>query len=606
MSIANWGGRLWRGAARAGASGANPKSIGADVPSHGAGLRACSVEDLLADHKDVIARIKLCYGCDNATFHADLLQPVQNYAAYVNALPATRASYYSGPGGLLRLGLETAFYALQATDSQIFAGRQTISSRRVLEPRWRRAVFLAGLCGELYRCLGQVKVRDAQGDAWQPYLAPLTAWLRQRRCASFTVHWSAGPERRALGVFALPMIVPGAMLEDLAHGNEVIVPNLLASVSGMATYHEHNLMDRLVRHAAALVIARERRLSGEDAIEDDVPVHLARHLVEAMRELVQSDHNWLPNAPRSRLWYGQDGLYLVWPNGAADIIRLLADERLPGAPDNAPAVLAILVADGIVAETGPGQSIVLVQPPGAHEPMEAVRIVPPSLLLADVVPPPRPLEPRLAVPPDTAQPPGKQPESDQPDSLLAEAQCASPVSETYPAPAPARKRPAKPHAGGETGQTQLPLPDIQSSGEAVQGIRPVSPSRREGRPRSAEHGAHVLDRVTSGTGQPALCAPLRLNRTVAGVLSAIVGTLHGDRPQCHVVDGALFVPLAALAAHGVDARQAWRSLDDAGMLVQDDSGEGVQTEQIAGSRIPGVRIAARFVTGLPTAPDKAG
>ena len=107
-------------------------------------------------------------------------------------------------------------------------------------------------------------------------------------------------------------------------------------------------------------------------------------------------------------------------------------------------------------------------------------------------------------------------------------------------------------------------------------------------------------------GHPGLRAPLRLNRTVAGALSAIVDTLHGEGPQCHVVAGALFVPLASLAAHGVDARQAWRSLDDAGMLLQDDSGEGVQTEQIAGSRIPGVRIAARFVTGLPMVPDNAG
>jgi conjugal transfer pilus assembly protein TraI len=556
------------------------------------------VEDLLAEHKDVIARIKLCYGCDNATFHADLLQPVQNYAAYVNALPATRASYYCGSGGLLRLGLETAFYALQATDSQIFAGRQTISSRRVLEPRWRRAVFLAGLCGELYRCLGQVTVRDAQGGAWQPYLAPLTAWLRQRRCATFTVQWSAGPERRALGLFALPMIVPAGMLDDLAQDNEVIVPNLLASVSGMATYHEHNLMDRLVRHAAALVIARERRVSGDDALGDDVPVHLARHLVEAMRELVQSDHNWLPNAPRSRLWYGQDGLYLVWPNGAADIIRLLADERLPGAPDNAPAALAILVAGGVVADVGPAERIVLVYPPGAQAPLEAVRIAPPSLLLADVVPPPRPLEQRLAVPVDAERTRRTQPAGDPVDSQSAETECTSPVPDAVPVPAPARKRSPKPQVDGESGQAQLPLQDVAPSDEVVQGKCRDAPPLSVGVPRPGERAAHGNDQATPCAGHPALRAPLRLNRTVAGALSAIVGTLHGDRPQCHVVGGALFVPLAALATHGVDARQAWRSLDDAGMLLLDDSGEGVQSEQIAGSRIPGVRIAGGFVTGL--------
>ena len=65
------------------------------------------VEDLLAGEADLIARIKLCYGIDRDGFERDVLTLVRRYAACVHLLPATADNYFSKPGGLLRLGLET-------------------------------------------------------------------------------------------------------------------------------------------------------------------------------------------------------------------------------------------------------------------------------------------------------------------------------------------------------------------------------------------------------------------------------------------------------------------------------------------------------------------
>ncbi|GAB2855683.1 hypothetical protein GCM10027277_25300 [Pseudoduganella ginsengisoli] len=593
MSLANLLKRLRAGATGDVAAPASPKAAPATATA--AGIRASGVEELLANHHDVIARIKLCYGCDNATFTADLLEPIRNYAGYVNALPATAGSYHCQAGGMLRIGLEVAFYALQATDSQIFAGRQTISNRVILEPRWRRATFIAGLCSELYRCFGQVRVRDVQGHLWQPYVAPLSAWLRERRCTTFHAQWLAGPERRAPGLFALPMIVPAKTLADLALGNDVIVPNMLASISGLATYHEHNVMDRLVRHAAALVIHRQRSAAGAAGAEESVPVHLARHLVEAMRELVQSDHNWLPNAPRSRLWYGADGLYLVWPNGASDVIRLLADERLPGAPDDASKSLEILVAGGIVSAGNNGACVVRIQPPGAPEPLDAIRIAPPSLLLADVVPPPEPIPQALEVVQAERCSEPRRPE----DGAHVRTENASPPQETAPVPMPQRRRPARTQAPEDADAAQLPLPEVPPPPPArldkSGGVKP-------GQELAAPQGARPPDdsaRQAESPRRAALRAPMRLNRTVARALSAIVSTLCDDKPQCHVIAGVLFVPLASLDWQGVDARQAWRALFDAGMLEPDEDGECVQSQEIDGARVPGVFIGAQFVTGLP-------
>lgn len=115
-------------------------------PSVDPGIASCSADDLLASEAELLQRFKYCYGCDAETFERDIVTPIRRYAGYVNLLPATADNFFCTAGGLFRLGLEVAFFALQGTDAHIVSGRATISVRKDLEPRWRRATFLAGLC----------------------------------------------------------------------------------------------------------------------------------------------------------------------------------------------------------------------------------------------------------------------------------------------------------------------------------------------------------------------------------------------------------------------------------------------------------------------------
>jgi conjugal transfer pilus assembly protein TraI len=145
---------------------------GSSFPAADPGFAALPVAELLASAEDLIARIRLCFGIDRGSFDSDVQPLLHRYAAYVHLLPATADNYFSAPGGLLRLGLEVAFFSLQGTDAHIFSGRSTISARRQLEPRWRQATFIGGLCCELHRVLSHVIVTDAGGDEWPAYLTP--------------------------------------------------------------------------------------------------------------------------------------------------------------------------------------------------------------------------------------------------------------------------------------------------------------------------------------------------------------------------------------------------------------------------------------------------
>ncbi len=558
-----------------------------------AGLRLQPVEQIIEANRELVGRIKLCYGRDTTTFSSDLLVPIRRYLEYVNQLPATMDSYFTGAGGLARIGLETAFYALQATDSQIFAGRATISSRRLLEPRWRRATFIAGLCNELHRTLSFVRVNDGKGREWQPYLMPLSRWSKEQGVDRPQVRWHAAQETRALGLFALPMIVPPETMCDLARDNATIVPQMLASIAGAAMYHEHSVMYRLVRHAAALVIHRNLRAAAGNAATRPA-LHTARYLIEAMRELVLSHHGWQPNIGRSRLWYGQDGLFLVWPNGIGDVVKLLEDERLPGIPGSASGVLDILEGASLVTPQSSECRIWTIYPPGASEPVEAIRFTTPSSVLAVLTPRQTPLPVQLTAMPAVAAP----------DGALQNSEAKS------PAPSPgvrgkdtsAKSLTDSKEKNSRREFVQLQLPEIEApTGDSAEesiadstGVDTTSSERAAGAGRA---GTAKRNR-TKGSGV-ALSAPMRLNPEVAAALAEIVATLSGVTSAACLVDGTLlFVPLGELARRGIDARRAQRALGDAGMLAPQPDGERIQTRDVSGTKVPGLLIDARCVTGM--------
>ena len=261
-------------------------------------------------HDALLSRIRLCYGSDPAEYERTVLRLIQRYADFVHLLPATPDNHHNVPGGLLQLGLEVGFFALQGTDAHIFSGRSTISVRRHLEPRWRLATFAAGLCAEVHRTLSHVIVTDASGNAWQPYLMSLAQWLSSLGVDRYYLKWMPNvQESRGLGVFALPHIIPADMLADLAADNAVVVPHMMASICGMPTYREHNMLDALVRRANALVIDQYLQASVDRYGKPMLGSHLERYLVDALRRLVATNSSWAPNAEKSRVWFGSCLLY---------------------------------------------------------------------------------------------------------------------------------------------------------------------------------------------------------------------------------------------------------------------------------------------------------
>ena len=526
-------------------------------PASDPGFASASMDELLGQNDDLIARIKLCYGADRDAYDRDILTLVRRYAAYVHLLPATADNYFSQPGGLLRLGLETAFFSLQGTDAHIFSGRSTISVRRQLEPRWRHATFIAGLCCELHRVLSHLIVADAQGDEWPCYLQPLAGWLDARNAERYFLRWRPrAHETRGLGVFALPHVVPPEVLQDLSVDNAVIVPQLMASIGGVALYHERNVLDELVRRSLALVIDRNLAGTADRYGSPQFGSHLERYLVDALRRLASGHSAWIPNREKSRVWFGPDGLFLLWPGAAEDVHKLLESDQLAGIPKAPETMLELLLAAGVLTAQDSAQATWTIQPPGAKTTLEAVKLASPAILFSgiDLVP--------VAL-----------------ENTLVRKHGA--VDETPPATVPTVK------VG--TQLSLIPPSPAASTTPAAQTTPTASP---EAAPAPAPPALPATF---------ALRAPLRLNPVVRDALTAVVHTLnHAAGPaQCCTVATGIFIPLDELERRGVPPSLTLRALVDVHMLVAVDAkGPPTLTRDFNGTPTVGLVLDPRFVDGL--------
>lgn len=536
------------------------ESSGHPYPPTDPGFVCSAVGDILAEHDKLLARIRLCFGVDQETFARDAFALIEAYAGYVHLLPATPDNYFRQPGGLLQLGLEVAFYALQGTDAHIFSGQSTITTRRQLEPRWRHATFIGGLCCELHRALASLIVVDADGNEWPAYLTPLATWLAERRVERYFVRWRAqAPEARSLGLFALPHVVQPAVLQNLSAGNTVIVPHLLASVGGLPVYRERNVLDSLVRRSLALVIDRNLKASADRYGSPQFGSHLERYLVDALRRLASAESAWVPNREKSRVWYGTDGLFLLWPQCAADAQALLEADQLPGIPKSVDTVLDLLLAASVAEPRDSSHITWLIQPPGAKGPLDAIKLTSPAILWSGPEASPHPLTSPLA-------------------TNLERTRSMSATVGPPPPPLP----------GGQLSLLDAAGPDLPTNvSSQPEAPATVSPA--------VEGAAATLT---------ALKAPMRLNPAVRDALGSIVATLNGDArtaAACTVATG-IFVPLGELERRGLQPALAMRALGDLGMLVHADANRPpTVSRDFGGVTTVGLILDPRFVIGLDLA-----
>jgi hypothetical protein len=348
-------------------------------PPHDPGLPLQAVKQLVAGQEEIINRLRL-HAALPAKFESRFLQPVERVARHISSLPASREGLFAGPGGLFRACVELAFASYQAADGRIFSVKAGVEERHTMEVRWRYACFVSGLLWPLGTTLERLKVINGTGDQWAARITPLLDW--EDAGASVYCAWPkedvvVGPSPTGA---ALAMSIMGdanmQWLEDAS-------PVLLSSILGIAAGNQDvryqtafevvsTLWERIKR------IERDRRPEAYGRLQ--YGSHLGPHLLDAMSRLLMSG-KWRINDAKCGVYADTTGLYLHWPDTAADITRSAAELGLAGLPSSPAGLLSALTDADLIDANGNDVLHEIADDDGAI--CSAVRLRHPASLIPD-------------------------------------------------------------------------------------------------------------------------------------------------------------------------------------------------------------------------------
>ena len=351
-------------------------------PAADYGIAYVSVDEVLATQAHLLKRLKLLAALPEDEFDRFYLQVIRNLALHINQLPASEEGTHNGAGGLFRLALEIGFFALQASEARLFATRAGLEDRRTLEPRWRYATFLAGICCELHRPITNMVVVAPNGAEWPAFQTSLGEWLGKDE-DRFFVRWVTAGKGTGQGAssYLLYKIIPEDALQFLHEASTHIVPTMLDVITGVSNPIERSQMQIVIDEVRTKVFERDAALRPTQYGKLTVGTHMEPHLMDAMRRLT-STGVWQINGQKSRLWYGEDGLFLVWKTAAKEMQQLLRDDGISGVPQDSNTLLDLLLKINVFQLDSDGSPFWNIVTPRSSNELLAVRFVSPLTILA--------------------------------------------------------------------------------------------------------------------------------------------------------------------------------------------------------------------------------
>jgi len=356
------------------------------------GLPVCSPEALIETQSDLIKRIYNLVPTTE-TVEKHYKPAVYRLASFVHLLPASQSHHHRGAGGLLRHSLEVGLWSLQQTERMLIRGVTTPKSRRAIEPRWRLAVFFAGICHDLGKAVTDLAVTDRESkERWRPYNQSLYEWAQSLDISNYFLHWQEGRAKHHTSVSSTVInnIIGKASFDWISTESTEVLIWLTESIN--CNPGQTNQIYDLVVKADQLSVERDLKTMGVAMAGYEIGVPIERYLTDIMRRLVR-EGIWRINEPAARIWNIGGHIYLVWPAAGEEIAKRASGEDIPGLPKTPDGILDMMVEREIAyLREGEGDRYYYIAPSVLTEKipdlkLKAIRLRDQALISSAIIPP---------------------------------------------------------------------------------------------------------------------------------------------------------------------------------------------------------------------------
>lgn len=160
------------------------------------GIPVCPPEILLERNRDIVDSLMEIVS-NRQLFDEHYLPAMLRLANMVQLLPASATHHHRAKGGLLRHSLEVGLWAVQLAEGEIAREVVIPTQGGSIDPRWRFAVFIAGIGHDLGKIVTDLTVTDrSQESKWSPYSGGIYDWSIQNDVGNYLIHWQEGRGKR--------------------------------------------------------------------------------------------------------------------------------------------------------------------------------------------------------------------------------------------------------------------------------------------------------------------------------------------------------------------------------------------------------------------------
>ena len=274
--------------------------------------------------------------------------PVARFAGLVQQLPASEYHHHAYPGGLLDHSLEVMAFAAKLRQQHLLpVGAAPEDQAREAEA-WTAGILYAALLHDAGKMVADMDVITETDRVWHPWEGPPDRpyKLKYRTPRDYRLHPVAGS-------LLVSRILPDTALNWLAQYPELYA-SFLYCISGH--YDQAGVMGSVIQDADRASVAQYMGARAGSVLDNPQP-SLAKQLLTALRELVQTRYTLNNPDSGSDGWLTEEALWLISKSTADNIRAWLLQQGITRVPENNIRLFDEMQAQGLIVPSPEGKAI---------------------------------------------------------------------------------------------------------------------------------------------------------------------------------------------------------------------------------------------------------
>lgn len=272
--------------------------------------------DMVKGQAYLMSKVSQQSGFKEDCFIPYFMVPVENFAAWVQLLPASEDWHHSTLGGLFAHSLDVGLRALKIFENRNLYVEGTAVSREGNLPRFRLACFLAGLLHDVGKIFEDISVINRKGEMWVPQIEPLYTWALRTESSDYQIIWRKGrylESHELYTAYYIRSIIPTSVLQYLSEGDPNVARILVGALSSNAS-DVYGRLWNIIKTADTTssqfdLVNHKNDKNADAAREFAFPTGIK--FIEVVKRLLD-EGVWTINKPKGQVYVFEHGAFVLW------------------------------------------------------------------------------------------------------------------------------------------------------------------------------------------------------------------------------------------------------------------------------------------------------